>query len=57
MKIYTTEAKNIPIIRAMFDGYIFRRVENGVGYVKCPDRYAAIIRNNGLELTETNEGE
>lgn len=55
MKTYTTNASNMPTIRAMFHGYIFRRIENGIGYVKCCDKDANRIRRNGIDLTETNE--
>ena len=55
MKTYSTDIKNMAVIRAMFYGYIFRRTENGIGYVKCTDRQAQTIKRFGITLTEVQE--
>lgn len=55
MKTYSTDIQNMVKIRAIFQGYIFRRTENGIGYVKCSDRAADTIKRFGITLTEVQE--
>ena len=52
MKEYSTNPENLPLIRKIFSGYIFRREENGVGYVKCIDKHASIIKSFNIEIKE-----
>jgi len=52
MKEYQVDIKELPTIRKLFDGYIFRRNDNGIGYVKCTIREANFIERNGIKLTE-----
>ncbi len=52
MKEYKVNRNDLSTIRAMFHGYIFRRVEDGQGYVKCTDKYAQIIKGAGIDLKE-----
>ncbi len=52
MKEYQINKNCLPIVRAMFYGYIFRREENGVGYVKCTDHQKKVMERNGIKLKE-----
>jgi hypothetical protein len=52
MKEYQVDIKELPTIRKLFDGYIFRRNDNGIGYVKCTIPEANFIERNGIKLTE-----
>lgn len=51
MKEYSTSIENIAIIRKMFHGYIFRRIEDNIGYVMCYTGQAERIQKHGIELT------
>tara|TARA_R110000822_G_scaffold213107_8_gene348465 strand:- start:771 stop:935 length:165 start_codon:yes stop_codon:yes gene_type:complete len=50
MKEYKVNKDHLPTIRSIFSGYIFRREEDGQGYVKCTDKEARIIRSAGINL-------
>ena len=50
MKEYKVDKKHLPTIRHIFQGYIFRREEDGQGYVKCTDKKAQIIKRAGIHL-------
>tara|TARA_R110002051_G_scaffold252188_2_gene311457 strand:- start:858 stop:1052 length:195 start_codon:yes stop_codon:yes gene_type:complete len=52
MKEYQVEIEDLPKIRKLFDGYVFRRKENGIGYVKCTKKEYGIIKDNDIKLTE-----
>ena len=52
MKEYQVDIKQLPLIRKIFDGYIFRRIADGIGYVKCTSKEADVIERNGIRLTE-----
>lgn len=52
--VYSTGIGNMVKIRALFRGYIFRRTEDGVGYVQASTNQKAIIEANGIELTLIN---
>ena len=54
MKEYQVDIEDLPKIRKLFDGYIFRRKENGIGYVKCTKKEYGIIKRIGIKLTEVN---
>ena len=51
MKVYTTDVKNMGMIRKLFYGYIFRNIKNGVGYVRCGLNQKKVIESVGIELT------
>ena len=51
-KVYSVALSDLPNIKAMFYGFIFNRTENGVGYVKCTDKDAELIRNANFLITE-----
>ena len=51
MKEYQVDVKDLPKIRKLFDGYVFRRKENGIGYVKCTKKEYGIMERNGINLT------
>lgn len=50
MLVYSTDINNIPKIRSIFYGYIFRKTENGVGYVKCSLKEKEILESHGIKL-------
>jgi len=56
MKEYRVESGDMPIIRELLDGYIFRRIENGYGYVFCTEKDKEFIENSGnhIDLEEVN---
>ena len=51
MEIYKTDISNMGAIRNLFYGFIFRKIEDGVGYVKCGLKQKEIIESVGIELT------
>jgi hypothetical protein len=53
MKTYTTTITNLAAIRELFDGYVFRRNEKGIGYIKVCENDRKRIERAGIELTET----
>lgn len=57
MKTYRVNINDLPKIRAIFSGYIFRREENGVGYIKCIDRHRNIINRYGITIEECDPSE
>jgi|TARA_R110000782_G_scaffold14813_1_gene43926 hypothetical protein len=50
MKEYKVNKDHLSTIRHIFQGYIFRREEDGQGYVKCTDKEAQIIKSAGIHL-------
>jgi len=50
MKEYSTDKNNMPFIRTLFDGYVFRAIRDGVGYVKCSTRQKEKIEQFGIKL-------
>lgn len=50
MKEYRVEVGDMPIIREMFNGVIFRRIENGYGYVRCTEKDKEFIENSGNHI-------
>jgi len=54
MKEYIVDNEDdLRIIFDMFYGFIFRRTENGILYIKCSDKEKARIENSGNHITLT----
>lgn len=52
MKVYSTDIINMPKIRAIYDGYIFRsKTKEGLGLVKCSIKQKERIESYNIVLT------
>jgi hypothetical protein len=51
MKVYSLDKSYMPIVRQLFNGYIFRKTDEKFGYVKCSEKQKEKIENFGIKLT------
>ena len=55
MKTFEVDIKLMPLIRELFNGYIFRRTEEGKGYVRADKTQVKTMKKLGIELKEVED--